>query len=95
MSSWTVDSGRLVRATVRPAPVGVLADAPAGSVFWDGRAATRLDLVSRCLPLRHRGNVNTSEASSGRRPGDEAALTEAEIDDVVAFLQPRRNGLKP
>ena len=39
------------------------------------------------LPARHHGNVNTSEAPYDRKPGNAPALTDAEIDDVIAFLR--------
>ena len=39
------------------------------------------------LPAAYRGNVNTSEAPYDRRRGDAPALSDAEIDDVIAFLQ--------
>jgi cytochrome c peroxidase len=38
------------------------------------------------LPAALRGNVNTSEAPYNRKPGMAPALTEAEIDDLLAFL---------
>jgi cytochrome c peroxidase len=47
------------------------------------------------LPEAYRANVNTSEAPYDRRPGDEPALTDAEVDDVVAFLRTLTDGWKP
>jgi cytochrome c peroxidase len=44
------------------------------------------------LPEHLRGNVNTSEAPYNRRPGDAPALSDAEIDDVVAFLKTLSDG---
>jgi cytochrome c peroxidase len=38
------------------------------------------------LPAAYLVNVNTTEAPYNRRPGDAPALSEAEIDDVIAFL---------
>ncbi len=38
------------------------------------------------LPPQYRRNVNTTEAPYNRRLGDQPALTDAEIDDVIAFL---------
>jgi cytochrome c peroxidase len=38
------------------------------------------------LPPELDGAVNTSEVPYDRKPGDEPALTPAEVDDVVAFL---------
>jgi cytochrome c peroxidase len=43
------------------------------------------------LPARYHANVEM-EPPFGRRPGDPPALTEAEIDDVVAFLQTLTDG---
>lgn len=39
------------------------------------------------LPAALRGNVNTTEAPYNRRPGDAPALSDAEVDDVIAFLR--------
>lgn len=44
------------------------------------------------LPAQYRGNVNTSEAPYDRLPGDAPALTDAEIDDVIAFLRTLNDG---
>ncbi|MDX8491697.1 cytochrome-c peroxidase [Mesorhizobium sp. VK22B] len=38
------------------------------------------------LPKAYRGNLNTDPPFNGKRPGDRPALTDAEIDDIVAFL---------
>ncbi len=38
------------------------------------------------LPAAYKANVNRSEAPYDRRPGDAPALSDAEIDDVIAFL---------
>ena len=43
------------------------------------------------LPVRYQENVEM-EPPFGRRPGDPPALSEAEIDDVVAFLQTLTDG---
>lgn len=47
------------------------------------------------LPVALRSNVNTEEPPYDRRPGDEPALTGAEIDDVIAFLQTLTDGWRP
>jgi cytochrome c peroxidase len=47
------------------------------------------------LPAAYAGNVNTTEAPYNRRPGDAPALTDAEIDDVVAFLRTLSDGYAP
>lgn len=47
------------------------------------------------LPAAYTGNVNTTEAPYNRRLGDAPALTDAEIDDVVAFLRTLNDGYAP
>lgn len=47
------------------------------------------------LPAVYRVNVNTSEAPYNRVPGDAPALTDAEIDDVIAFLRTLDDGYTP
>jgi len=47
------------------------------------------------LPAEHRANVNTSEAPYDRRHGDVPALSDAEIDDVIAFLRTLSDGYVP
>ena len=47
------------------------------------------------LPLAYKANVNTSEAPYDRLPGDAPALSDAEIDDVIAFLKTLSDGWKP
>lgn len=47
------------------------------------------------LPVQYHGNVNTTEVPYNRRPGDAPALTDAEVDDVVAFLKTLSDGYKP
>ncbi|MFO1272813.1 MAG: cytochrome c peroxidase [Rubrivivax sp.] len=44
------------------------------------------------LPPALRANVNTSEAPYNRRPGDAPALSDAEIDDLIAFLNTLTDG---
>ena len=46
------------------------------------------------LPLQHHANVNTSEAPYNRLPGDAPALSDAEIDDVITFLQALNDGFR-
>jgi cytochrome c peroxidase len=38
------------------------------------------------LPAQYRGNVNQEEVPYNRHQGDQPALSDAEIDDVIAFL---------
>jgi cytochrome c peroxidase len=46
------------------------------------------------LPAAYRGNVNTTEVPYDRRPGDAPALSDAEVDDVVAFLRTLTDGYR-
>jgi cytochrome c peroxidase len=47
------------------------------------------------LPTAYLANVNTSEPPYNRRPGDAPALSDAEIDDVIAFLSTLNDGYRP
>ncbi|WP_269502619.1 cytochrome-c peroxidase [Burkholderia sp. IMCC1007] len=49
--------------------------------YWYHGAATFDD-----VPAAYRGNVNVNSTPMNRRPGTPPALTDAEIDDIVAFL---------
>jgi cytochrome c peroxidase len=44
------------------------------------------------LPMKYKGNVNTQEVPYNRAPGDAPALSDAEVDDVIAFLQTLTDG---
>jgi len=44
------------------------------------------------LPPQFHGNVNTTEAPYNRKAGEAPALTDAEIDDVIAFLNTLTDG---
>ena len=44
------------------------------------------------LPSQYHANVNTTEAPYDRKPGDAPALTDAEIDDLIAFLRTLDDG---
>jgi cytochrome c peroxidase len=46
------------------------------------------------LPQEFHANVNTSEPPYNRRPGDAPALSDAEIDDVIAFLGTLSDGFR-
>jgi len=46
------------------------------------------------LPAIYRGNVNTDPPFGGK-PGDRPALDEAEIGDLIAFLQTLNDGYRP
>jgi cytochrome c peroxidase len=47
------------------------------------------------LPAIHVGNVNTSEAPYNRLLGDVPALSDADIEDLIAFLNTLTDGYKP
>ena len=47
------------------------------------------------LPEQYAANVNTTEAPYDRHPGEPAALSGSETDDVVAFLQTLTDGFQP
>lgn len=44
------------------------------------------------LPDAYKSNVNVTEAPYNRKPGDAPALSDAEIDDVIAFLRTLNDG---
>ena len=46
------------------------------------------------LPPRYRGNVDRVDAPFNRRPGDQPALTRAQIRDVLAFLDTLTDGYR-
>ncbi|HEU5294003.1 MAG TPA: cytochrome c peroxidase, partial [Burkholderiaceae bacterium] len=47
------------------------------------------------LPDAYQANVNTTEAPYNRQLGDAPALSDAEIDDVIAFLRTLSDGYTP
>jgi cytochrome c peroxidase len=47
------------------------------------------------LPSAYIVNVNTTEVPYNRRLGDQPALTPAQIDDLIAFLQTLTDGYQP
>jgi len=47
------------------------------------------------LPAAHRANIDIVDAPFDRKPGDAPALTDAEIDDVVAFMKTLTDGYRP
>ncbi len=47
------------------------------------------------LPPQLRGNVNTQEVPYDRNPGEPPRLTEAELDDLEAFLNTLTDGFEP
>lgn len=44
------------------------------------------------LPARYHGNVNVTEAPYDRKPGEAPALSDTEIEDVIAFLATLSDG---
>jgi cytochrome c peroxidase len=46
------------------------------------------------LPPLYHANVNTTEVPYNRQPGDVPALSDAEIDDVITFLQTLNDGYR-
>lgn len=54
--------------------------------LWYSTGASGLDKFDD-LPADAKANVNQEEVPYDRMPGDQPHLTDAEIDDVVAFLQ--------
>lgn len=47
------------------------------------------------LPARYQANVNVTEVPYDRQPGDAPALSDEEVDDVVAFLKTLTDGYQP
>ncbi|WP_374511308.1 cytochrome-c peroxidase [Niveibacterium sp.] len=47
------------------------------------------------LPAAWKANVNTTEAPYNRKEGDTPALSDAEIDDLIAFLNTLNDGWQP
>jgi cytochrome c peroxidase len=47
------------------------------------------------LPAAYKNNVNTTEVPYNRHEGDAPALSDSEIDDVVAFLNTLTDGYQP
>ena len=47
------------------------------------------------LPVQYHANVNTTEVPYNRQLGDAPALTDAEVDDVIAFLSTLSDGFRP
>ncbi len=62
---------------------------------WYPRGADGTVLKFDDLPAQHHANVNTAEAPYDRKPGDKPALSDAEIDDVIAFLKTLTDGWLP
>ena len=58
---------------------------------WYPRAGDGSVLKFDDLPASYRGNVDT-EAPFDRRPGDRPAMSEADIEDIVAFLNTLTDG---
>jgi cytochrome c peroxidase len=61
---------------------------------WYPRGANGVTLKFDDLPAQYRDNVDT-QAPFDRRLGDQPALSEADIKDVVAFLNTLTDGYRP
>jgi len=61
---------------------------------WYGRESSRGVNKFDDLPAIYRGNVNTDPPFGGQ-PGDRPALDDAEIGDLIAFLQTLTDGYRP
>lgn len=61
---------------------------------WYSRGADGLVNKFDDLPDAHKANVNITEGPYNRKPGEQPALSDAEIDDVVAFLGTLNDGYK-
>ena len=61
---------------------------------WYGRNADGTVNTFDDLPAVYKTNVNVTEVPYNRKPGDAPALSDAEIDDVVAFLGTLSDGYK-
>ena len=59
--------------------------------FYPRRADGSVDKFND-LPAAFKANVNTREAPYNRKPGDAPALTDAEIDELIAFLNTLSDG---
>lgn len=47
------------------------------------------------LPVQYRGNVNVTEAPYNRQAGQAPALSDTEIEDMLAFLSTPTDGYQP
>jgi cytochrome c peroxidase len=61
---------------------------------WYPRAADGRVRIYDDLPKQYWANLNTDPPFGGK-PGDKPALTDQEIDDIVAFLQTLTDGFRP
>lgn len=64
-------------------------------MLWYPRDAQGMPEKFNDLPLPLRGNVNASEVPYDRRAGELPRLDDAEITDVIAFLQTLTDGYDP
>lgn len=62
---------------------------------WYLKADGSADVKFNDLEPAYRGNVNRSEAPYNRNPGDVPALSDTEIDDLIAFLNTLTDGYTP
>ena len=96
------DDHRLAGLTVRRLAVGWDAGLDTGGILaMRGKPQHMASLAAHeiqkfnDLPPEFRANVNTSEVPYNRSLGDAPALSDAEIDDVIAFLKTLSDGYAP
>jgi cytochrome c peroxidase len=63
--------------------------------LWYSQDASGNPISYDDLPAALRGNVNTTEVPYNRRPGDQPALTDSEVQDLAAFLRTLTDGYNP
>ncbi len=61
--------------------------------FYPKKADSSIDKFND-LPAKYRANIDTIDAPFNRKPGDKPALNDAEIKDVIAFLNTLTDGYK-
>jgi hypothetical protein len=69
------------------------------ATFWAGLPSmmgASLRLVDRYndLPARYKQNIDIVDGPFNRKEGDEPALNDVEIDDVIAFLKTLTDGYR-
>lgn len=47
------------------------------------------------LPVKYHANIDKADAPFDRKPGDTPSMTEADIKDIIAFLQTLNDGYQP
>jgi len=62
--------------------------------IYPTNAAGKVELYDD-LPPAYRANVDVTDAPFDRKPGDAPAMTEEDIDDIIAFLKTLDDGYQP